>query len=83
MVTISLRDWKNRTKLWTRGSLFGPSYFFTNTYYKNMEKNKMTNENEEKWLIGSAMKAHDEGDFDKAICLGLCQGDGWWRKYAL
>ena len=42
----------------------------------------MTNENEEKWLIGSAMKAHDEGDFDKAICLGLCQGDGWWRKYA-
>ena len=48
-----------------------------------MEKNKMTNENEEKWLIGSAMKAHDEGDFDKAICLGLCQGDGWWRKYAL
>lgn len=38
----------------------------------------MTNENEEKWLIGSAMKAHDEGDFDKAICLGLCQGDGWW-----
>ena len=40
------------------------------------------NTNEEKWLIGDAMKAHDKGDTDTAICLGLSQGDGWWRKYA-
>lgn len=38
----------------------------------------MTNTNEEKWVIGDAMKAHDEGDIDKSICLGLTQGDGWW-----
>lgn len=34
--------------------------------------------NDEKWVIGDAMKAHDEGDIDKSICLGLTQGDGWW-----
>jgi hypothetical protein len=36
------------------------------------------NTNEEKWLIGDAMKAHAKGDTDTAICLGLSQGDGWW-----
>ena len=32
-------------------------------------------------MIAAASDLYEKGSSDKAIAIGLTQGDGWWRKF--
>ena len=35
---------------------------------------------EQKDIIAAASDLYEDGSSDRAIAMGLTQGDGWWRK---